>query len=115
MVHVMLNNKYSYIPKELLDVGYSLDSMGISEIAWKSQDALKIIEFLGNKGYPILGGDVYTLDKEKIESTYDSWYMNKSTTEDFVETSIKKAFEYIENYSISNGDKFIYSIIFELE
>ncbi|NMB95390.1 MAG: hypothetical protein GYA02_02080 [Clostridiaceae bacterium] len=30
------------------------------------------------KGHTILGGDVYTYSENEIESTYDSWYSNKS-------------------------------------
>lgn len=94
-------------------MGQSLESMGISEIAWKSQDALRVIDFLANHGYTILGGDVYTCIENGIQSTYDSWYINKSHSENFVRDSREKAFEYITHYKKYNGDNYLYSIIFE--
>ncbi|MFZ5354905.1 MAG: Imm40 family immunity protein [Bacillota bacterium] len=111
----MNNNKYTCLPKELLSVGQSLESMGISEIAWKSQDALRVIDYLTKIGYVILGGDVYTYNDNEIESTYDSWYSNKSISESIVQESKKKAFEYITEYNKNNGDNYLYSIIFEVE
>ena len=101
-------------PQELLSVGHSLEPIGVSEIAWKSQDALSAIDFLVSKGYAILGGDVYTFNVKGLESTYDSWFVNKSSSERFVEESRKKAYEYIIQYVENNGDKFLYSIVFEL-
>ena len=109
-----MNNRYTCLPKELLIAGQSLESMDISEMAWKSQDALRVIDFLANKGYAILGGDVYTFDKNSIESTYDSWFTNRTIGESFIEESKNKAFEYISEYSKNNGDNYLYSIIFEL-
>lgn len=44
-------NKYTCLSKELLSVGQSLGSIGILEMVWKSQDALKVIDFLTDKGY----------------------------------------------------------------
>ena len=96
-----------------MSVGKSLDDMGMSEIAWKSQDALKVIDFLAKKGNTILGGDVYTYSENEIESTYDSWYSNKSISENVVQESRDKAFEYITEYNKNNGDNYLYSIIFE--
>ena len=109
-----MTNKYTCLSKELLSSGQSLESMGISEMAWKSQDTLRVIDFLANKGYAILGGDVYTCDKNGIESTYDSWFTNRTIGDSFIEDSKNKAFEYISEYSKNNGDSYLYSIIFEL-
>ncbi len=111
----MNDNKYSYLPTELLSVGKSLEDMGISETAWKSQDALKVIDYLAKKGHTILGGDVYTYSENEIESTYDNWYSDKSNRESVVQESRKKAFEYITEYNKNNGDNYLYSIIFEVE
>jgi hypothetical protein len=108
-------NKYAYLPKELLNVGQSLEPIGIFEMAWKSQDALKVIDILTSKGYAILGGDVYKYDENRIESTYDSWYINKAVGESFIEESRIKSREYIKEYSKNNGDRYLYSIIFESE
>jgi len=111
---MVIDNKYTYLPKELIKVGHSLESLGISEIAWESQDALKAIDFLASKGFAILGGDVYTYDKKGIQSTYDSWYINKKVSESFIQESRKKAFDYIIEYVKDNGCNYLYSIVFEL-
>lgn len=57
-------------------------------------------------GYPILGRNVYTYDEKSIEATYDSWYIDKLDTEDFVHEGRKKAL---------NADDYLYSVIFEIE
>ena len=108
-------NKYTCLPKELLNVGQCLEPIGIFDMAWKSQDALKVIDFLTNKGYAILGGDVYKYDENGIESTYDSWFINKTISESFIEESRSKSHEYIKEYRKNNGDHYLYSIIFETE
>ncbi|HOA81849.1 Imm40 family immunity protein [Acetivibrio saccincola] len=109
-----MNDMYTCLPKELLSAGHNLEFMGISEMAWRSQDALKVIDFLANKGYVILGGDVYTCDKNGIDSTYDSWFTNRTIGGSIIEESRNKAFEYINEYCKNNGDSYLYSIIFEL-
>ena len=110
----MIDGKYKYIPEELLDAGHNLECIGVLEIAWKSQKALQVIDFLCSKGIPILGGDVYTFNGKDIESTYDSWYSNRGLNDTFVQESREKAIEYIMQYAKNNGDNFIYSIVFEI-
>lgn len=109
-----MDKKYNSLPEEVLSTGHSLETVGIAEIAWKSQEALKVVEFLISKGYPILGGDVYAYDEKSLETTYDSWYVDKMDTEEFVNESRKKALEYIVEYNKINGDDYLYSIIFEI-
>ncbi|WP_251862280.1 Imm40 family immunity protein [Clostridium sp. Marseille-Q2269] len=101
-------------PRELIEVGYSLKIIGINEIAWKEKDAMKVVDFLISKGYAILGGDVYSINGDGFESTYDSWYINKSTNQSFLEESRKKAFEYISEYAERNGGNYLYSIVSEI-
>lgn len=103
----------SDFPKELLSVGHSLEIVGVSEMAWKHKDALSVIYFLVNGGYAILGGDVYLISNGGFDSTYDSWYINKSTSKSFVKQSGEKAIEYITQYANKNGSGFVYSIVFE--
>ena len=69
---------YDLIPKSILGEGKKLDVLGVNEYAFSFDNIKKIIEILKEKEIPILGGDVYLLSDEKIYSTYDSWYMNKS-------------------------------------
>jgi len=100
-------------PMHLINKGYSLVPIGVSEMVWKFTDAIEIINFLANQGYPILGGDVY-LEKDNVfESTYDSWYLEKSESKNFAEESRKKALDYIYEYAKNNGDQYFFSIVFE--
>jgi hypothetical protein len=108
-----INQLPNDFPKQLIENGYSLEPIGITEMAWKCGDAIEVINYLASKGFAILGGDVYLKNDNGFESTYDSWYINKSTSQSFVEESRKKALEYISKYLINNGDKYIYSLIFE--
>lgn len=67
------------------------------------------------KEYTILGGDVYAYSGKKIDTTYDSWYLNKSVSENVVQESRKKAFEYIAEYNKNNGENYLYSVVFGVE
>lgn len=109
----MLDSKYEYLPQNLLEVGISLESIGIAELAWESKPALDVIEFLSGNGFHILGGDVYSYRENSVDSTYDSWYYNETNCNDSVENSKKRAMEYIVDYSNLNGDGYLYSIIFK--
>lgn len=108
----IMNTKYSFLPQEILSTGINLEPIGIKEIAWKYEDALVVIDYIFRKGYPILGGDVYAYCEDSVETTYDSWYMNKTDSKDFVLESKNKAIEYIRNYSNFNGANYIFSITY---
>lgn len=111
----MKNNNYnSVLPKELIKLGYNLETLGIAEIAWKSEDIMKVIDFLIEKKYIILGGDVYLLNGKELEFTYDSWYIEESSSPSLVEESRKKAYEYINEYVKNNGQGYMYSVVFEI-
>lgn len=102
-------------PMDLLDSGCSLQSVGVSEIAWPYEDAIKVIKFLTSRGYAILGGDVYLRSDGKLTSTCDSWYATKDMSmpwEQFVVESMRIAVSYIELYHERNGGGFLYSIVF---
>ena len=64
-------------PKELIDTSKSLENIGVLELAWNKENSIKVIDFLNKNDYLILGGDVYKLIDENLNSTYDSWYFNK--------------------------------------
>jgi len=102
------------LPRELIRVGYNLELIGLNEMAWKKNDVIKVIDFLTSKGYAILGGDVYLISGDGVESTYDSWYINKSANQSFLEETRKRAFEYISQYSENNVGEYLYSIVFEI-
>jgi hypothetical protein len=101
-------------PKELIKLAYNLEPIGIAEIAWKSKDIIKVVDFFVDKGYAILGGDVYSLNGKELESTYDNWYINNPLSQSLLEESRKKACKYIDEHVKNNGDYYVYSIVFEL-
>lgn len=77
-----------------------------TETAWMIDDANLVLEYLKSKNKIVLGGDILT---DKLEHTYDSWYYNIDSSQDFklnVECSIKLALEYISNYISKNGSAF---------
>lgn len=103
-------------PDMLLDSAKSLDGIGVLELAWDWKNAIRVVEFLWEHNYAILGGDVYQLSDGKFHSTYDNWYVNKNikkSKKEFLEETKSKAISYISKYSEMNGDGFYYSIVFE--
>jgi len=111
-----MNNRYKdVLPNDLLDSAKALKQLGLQEIAWEHNDALRVMECLGDKGYLILGGDVYRLTENSLESTYDSWYINRDNSRSWSEVvreSVEKGISYIAKYRELNGENFLYSIVF---
>lgn len=102
-------------PEELLNLAKSLEHLGISEVAWDWQNAIRTVDFLCGCNYMILGGDVYKSSNGKLKSTYDSWYLNKDVTrsrEQLLQESKDKAISYINKYHDMYGEDFYYSLVF---
>ena len=81
------------------------------EIAFTAEMTLQIMNIAANNNCIILGGDVLTLDKK---FTYDNWYYQPETSvslSENVNRSIKKAKEYISDYTKKNGSDFLYSFV----
>ncbi|MGE5395903.1 MAG: Imm40 family immunity protein [Chitinophagales bacterium] len=103
------------IPNNLLDLARSLNHLGIDEVAWKWAEALRVVEFLGENEYLVLGGDVYKIVEGSLQITCDSWFTNRDnshTWNEVVQESVEKAISYITNYQKMNGDSYCYSIVF---
>lgn len=96
------------IPEQLKGKEINLSSIGLSEVAWKYEDALTLIVHCENNKIFILGGDVLAKDGSKYRHNYDSWYLN--TDQGNYKDSIKKTKEYITNYP--KGD---YAFVFVTE
>lgn len=102
-------------PKELIDLAKTLEHLKISELAWDFENAIKVIDFLNQNNCAILGGDVYKIVDENLDSTYDSWYFNRNeakSNQDFLHGSMIRAITYISKYHENNGNEYYYSIIF---
>ena len=91
----------------ILSVGRSLTNIGVRNWALGRQAALIGLEQLSAIGVAVLGGDVYAVSGENVESNYDNWYCNRNSGEadaDFVERSITKARNYITDYQAATGN-----------
>ncbi len=106
----------SVFPKEIMDKAFDLSHKGLNEIAWKRDDAILAVNFLADKGYVILGGDVFKLGENDIEyPNGDSWYIGKKGSiewKQYVNESKEKAISYINFYSKRNGDGYCYGIVY---
>ena len=85
----------------ILGVGRSLEDIGVRNWALNQEDSLTALIKLTEIGIAVLGGDVYSVNGEFVESNYDNWYCNRDEHESdlaFVERSIIVARSYITNY-----------------
>jgi hypothetical protein len=85
----------------ILNIGCSLEGVGVRNWALERDAALVALEQLAALGVAVLGGDVYAVSGANAESNYDSWYCDREGGEleaAFVERSIAKARNYIANY-----------------
>lgn len=109
---IAIKELYKELPLDILKKGYSLEQLGIGEIAWRKDEIISIIKILNKNNIPVLGGDVYKIINDKIEITYDNWYMNNDGNSDFVERSLIKVVSYIGEYESANGNNFVYTLVF---
>lgn len=106
------------LPITVISSAISLKELGITDLAWKWEDIHHVIEFLKKNGYAILGGDVYFIENNQIETTYDSWYINRETGKswcDYIKESEKVTVDYINEYYSKNGGDFCYSLVYSKE
>ena len=96
------------IPEQLKGKEISLSSIGLSEVAWKYEDALSLIEYCEKNKIFILGGDVLAKEDNKYRHNYDNWYFDKDQGN--YKDSINKTKKYITNYP--KGD---YAFVFVTE
>lgn len=96
------------IPKELQGKEISLDHLCLSEIAWKKEDALKLIDHYEENRVFILGGDVLSKDSDGYRHNYDNWYLN--TDQGDAKQSALHSRSYIKGYP--EGD---YAFVFVTE
>jgi hypothetical protein len=109
----LLSKKFEGFPKDLLQSAKSLSDLGIADVAWQYEDAVKALDWYISHSYAILGGDVYRSEGEYFIITYDSWYINqeKLPWEQYVQISRNKAFSYMETYFQRNGNNYYYTLV----
>jgi len=104
------------LPEEFKKSVIQLKVLGIDNVAWRYKDCMQIIEYLAERNFFILGGDVYKYENEIISSTYDSWYTDKNNSiprKNIIEFSKTKSLSYLKKYKDLNGDNFCYSLVVE--
>lgn len=82
------------------------------------KEALKALELYYSLNLPILGGDVFYLKADKIDWTYDNWYIIRKKNEkeeDFLKRSLEESVKYIEDYRHNSylDCVFLFDIIFD--
>lgn len=93
---------------------FHLGELGIDAYAFPKQEALQLLHELRDNGIPILGGDVFYLNNNLINGSYDSWYCEQNkdeVKEDFVQRSYKIAQNFIESYNVHSFGKVLFSIV----
>ncbi|MDO4477367.1 MAG: Imm40 family immunity protein [Clostridia bacterium] len=103
----LLNN---VIPKEMFKEGVDLSKIGINEYAWGRQKIESIVKILSTQKIVILGGDVYKVRNNNIETTYDSWYIDNDGSKDIYLKSYVVTLNYIDKYEKNNFGNFLYTI-----
>ncbi len=101
---------------KLLKKGHSLQGIGINNWAFSKEHALNILDRFEELQVIILGGDVLELINGNFQHNYDNWYCNKLPNEtdlEFARRSSIVAREYIENYSIDDVSKILFSFVLE--
>lgn len=110
---MIMENIWSSEIDSILSAGHSLKSVGVRNWALEREVALKALEQLSTVGVAVLGGDVYVVKGNRVESNYDNWYCNRGAGEadaDFVARSIANARSYIANYQAS-AENVLFAIV----
>ncbi len=93
------------IPAEIEGKEISLGHLNLSEVAWRKNDALKLVDHLEEKGSFILGGDVLAKDDGGYRHNYDNWYLNQE------DGDAKQSIDHTRNY-INKYPKGDYAFVF---
>jgi len=91
---------------KILCVGRPLADLGVRNYALSQSESLIALSLLNEMGVAILGGDVYALNENSIEETYDSWHCDQDKLEsdkEFLKRSIAISLNYIQTYSKSDA------------
>ena len=103
---------FEQLPEELKRTAYPLQEFGANEYAWSYEEVKKVVLYLAERTYAILGGGVWRREGNVFELTYDNWYLNYNDSmswEEYVEQSKVKALNYVDFYRQRNGDEFYYA------
>lgn len=93
--------------------GNSLEFAGISGFGLERHFALELINLLRERNIAILGGDVYRIESNRIEPTYDNWYLDKEVGVDdswYIQKSLAKAELFIRDYNDPENGTILYKL-----
>jgi len=106
------------LPPSLLEKAISLEKQGINEYVWIWRDALVVINILTSSRILVLGGDVYSPEKDRFRPTGDNWYVNRKgliPTDTDLQHAHSLSSNYIEAYVKKNGDNCYFSIVADFQ
>ncbi len=106
------------LPPFLLEKAISLEKQGINEYVWTWRDALSVINILTSNRILVLGGDVYSPEKDRFRPTYDNWYINRNgliPTDTDLQHAQTLSSNYIEAYVKKNGENVYFSIVADFQ
>lgn len=105
-------------PARFLQAAYDLRQQGVAGLAWPYPTILEVVTVLTERGYAILGGDVYQEGERGLTMVAgDNWYINKEADwpwPHYVEESKLKAIAFVEWYHGRFGDAYLYQPVFAL-
>lgn len=82
------------------------------DAGWSYDEVKKVLKYLTEQNYAILGGEVYGEKDGEPVFRGDNWYLNREppTTpwQEYVKLSSEKAREYIDFYHARNGEGYYY-------
>ena len=85
-----------------------------ADIAWKREDARRVLDVLQREGLAVPGGDVCELTNGELKYNYDNWYCNPTRKEQFAsyaDRSVAYAVDYIERYPEPSGSIVMYVLV----
>ncbi len=69
------------VPVDLWSKAESLSVIGVEEMAWHPEDAVRVLELLRPTEIAVLGGDVYVKRAGRFEPGYENWYAKRDPQE----------------------------------
>jgi hypothetical protein len=94
--------------------GISLAALGLREVALPTGDALDGVRVLKELSVPILGGDVYFEELEKVKPGYANWHVDRrdgETRQEFALRSCLKAEDYIAKFPRQIGGQPLFVLV----
>ena len=103
------------LSKDLLDAAVDLREIGVNQLAWPREAAVRVVAQLAEHGLAILGGDVLVIEGGRPAHTYDNWYVPKKEAADpwegYVAGARETATSYITRYD-ERERRIVYSPVF---